>query len=50
LISHRAARALGVIRKCCTPAFRSALQAELGQDWVHLPVKEIENRLWAFSE
>ena len=43
-------RALGVIRKCYTPAFRSALQAEIGQDWVHLPVKEIENRLGAWSE
>ena len=46
----RRERAAPRARRCYTPAFHSALQAEIGQEWVHLPVKEFENRLRAFSE
>ena len=42
--------ALGVIRKCYTPAVRSALGAEIDHDWVHLPVHEIEKRLVDWSD
>jgi protein required for attachment to host cells len=42
--------ALGVIRKCYTPAVRWAIQTEIDRDWVRLPVHEIETRLRGLSE
>src|SRR6266581_6658727 len=37
-------RALGMIRQACSPALRKAITAELGHDYVKLPVHEIEQR------
>ena len=42
-------RALGALRKGYTPNIRAGLQAEIGQDWVNLPVDEIEKRLDALT-
>jgi len=40
-------RALGILRKAYAPALRTAVAAEIGHDWTHLPVYEIEQHLKA---
>ena len=38
-------RALGVIREAYPPGLRAFVRAEVGHDYTHLPVDEIERRL-----
>ena len=39
-------RALGVIREAYPPGLRAFVRAEVGHDYTHLPVDEIERRLF----
>jgi protein required for attachment to host cells len=39
-------RALGVIREAYPPGLRALVRAELGHDYTHLPVDEVERRLF----
>jgi protein required for attachment to host cells len=39
-------RALGVIREACPPGLRASIRAEVGHDYTHLPVDEVERRLF----
>jgi protein required for attachment to host cells len=45
LIVIAAPRALGMLRQGYSPAVRHAVRTELGKDYVHLPVHEIETHL-----
>jgi len=38
-------RALGVIREASPPPLRALVKAEVGHDYTHLPVQEVERRL-----
>jgi protein required for attachment to host cells len=38
-------RVLGLVRKIAKPTVKSAIRAEIGHDYTHLPVYEIEKRL-----
>ena len=38
-------RALGVIRESSPPSLRAVVRAEVGHDYTHLPVHEVERRL-----
>lgn len=40
-----APRALGMIRHCYSPAVRHAIRAEVGKEYIHMPLHEIENKL-----
>lgn len=47
LILIAAPRALGVLRQLITPAAQDAIHAEIGKDYVNMPVHEIETHLTA---
>lgn len=47
LILIAAPRALGVLRQLITPAVQDAIHAEIGKDYVNMPVHEIETHLTA---
>ena len=47
LILIAAPRALGVLRQLITPAVQDAIRAEIGKDYVNMPVHEIETHLTA---
>ena len=47
LILIAAPRALGVLRQLITPAVQEAIHAEIGKDYVNMPVHEIETHLTA---
>ena len=47
LILIAAPRALGVLRQLITPAVQDAICAEIGKDYVNMPVHEIETHLTA---
>lgn len=45
LVVIAAPRALGMLRQGYSPVVRQAIRTELGKDFVHLPVHEIESHL-----
>lgn len=45
LIMVASPRALGMIREAYSPALRKAVREEIGKDYTHLPVYEIEKHL-----
>ncbi len=40
-----APRALGMIRRCYSPTVRHAIRAEVGKEYIHMPLHEIESKL-----